>query len=389
MSGELVDTGEVQALVKRGISEDTCKLFGYTVSSHKGRVVQVAAYRDKDRRVVAQKLRDSGKNFTVKGDLKAALPLWGQHLWREAGRKVVVTEGEIDCLSVSQAQGNKWPVVSVPSGAQGAPKAVGKALEWLARFDDVVIMFDDDEPGREAARECAGLLPPGKAKLAFIEGFKDPNEALLAGKGASIIDAIWSAKPWRPDGVVSVSDLREAVMTPIPGGHPWWSESLTKATHGRRPGEVYSFGAGTGVGKTDFFTQQAAHDILEIGLRVGMIYLEMPPVELARRLAGKVARKRFHLPTGEGDSQTAALAKALDMLDGKVFIYDHWGEQDWDEIALHIRHMVKVEGVETVYIDHLTALADPDDERSSLEKIMKGMASLAQELGCIIHVISH
>ena len=51
---------------------------------------------------------------------------------------MTITEGELDALSLSQAQGNKWPVVSVPNGAQGAAKAVAQAITWLETFDEVV-----------------------------------------------------------------------------------------------------------------------------------------------------------------------------------------------------------------------------------------------------------
>jgi 5S rRNA maturation endonuclease (ribonuclease M5) len=116
------------------------------------------------------------KDFLFLGDIKEA-GLYGQHLWRNGGRKVVITEGEIDALSVSQAQDNKWPVVSVPNGARGAKKAIQRELRWLEEFEEVVLMFDEDEEGRAAAQECAGLFRPGKCKLARLP-MKDANELL-------------------------------------------------------------------------------------------------------------------------------------------------------------------------------------------------------------------
>jgi twinkle protein len=58
----------------------------------------------------------------------------------------VVTEGEIDAMSVSQAFGNRWPAVSLPNGAQSAKKAIQRSLEYLTSFDEVVLAFDMDEP---------------------------------------------------------------------------------------------------------------------------------------------------------------------------------------------------------------------------------------------------
>ena len=385
----LIDRGDFKPLVKRGITEETCRKFDYTVSSDKGKVVHVAEYKDESRAPVAQKIRSADKTFTVTGDLSAALPLWGQHLWRDGGRKVVVTEGEIDAMSVSQAQGNKWPVVSVPTGAKGAPKAIARAIEWLSTYDDVVLMFDDDEPGREAAEKCAVLLPPGKAKIATIDGHKDANAALVAGEGGKIVDAMWGAKAYRPDGVIQIEELFEEALKPIDKGAPWWMPSLTEATYGRRPGEIYTFGAATGAGKTDWLIQQASFDIMELGLKVGLVFLETPGVELTRRLAGKVSKSRFHLPSGEDPERDKSLAEAMEELRGKVSIYKYNEDREYEKIISRMRYMVVAEGVQMIYMDHLTALADPNDERATLEVAMKGFASFAQELGCTLHIVSH
>ena len=162
--------GDIQALAKRGITEATCAHFGYTVGidPKTGNKVQLAPYTDEHGRIVAQKWRDSAKNFGVLGKLKNGLPLFGQHLWRDGGKKVVITEGEIDAMSVSQMQGNKWPVVSIPNGASGAKKALGAALEWLEKFEEVILMFDQDDPGREAVAECAPLFTPALELGVFI-----------------------------------------------------------------------------------------------------------------------------------------------------------------------------------------------------------------------------
>ena len=388
MTTDLLDPGDVLGLNKRGITRETCQTFGYTVGEMGGKTVQIAPYRSEGGQVVAQKVRFANKDFTIRGSLSDALPLFGQHLWRDGGRKVVITEGEIDALSVSQMQGNRWPVVSVPSGAQGATKSVQRALDWLLRFDEVIILFDDDEPGRDAAQKCAALLPPGKGKIATIPGYKDANEALVAGDGDKIIQAVWGAKEWRPDGIVWMDEAFEDALKPVEIGLPWWLQSLTDATFGRRSGELYGFGAGTGVGKTDFITQQAAYDVAVLGEKIAMIYLEMPKVELTRRLAGKVAEKIFHIP-GEDGVDTDAMREAFEKLSGKVAVYDHFGETDWAVIKQRIQYVARVEGIKIVYLDHLTAMADPSDERASLETIMKEMAGLAQELGLIIHFVSH
>jgi twinkle protein len=380
--------GDVRPLLKRAINEETCKLWDYRVGTFKDRKVQIANYRNAEGDVVAQKVRFPDKDFTVTGDLKKALPLYGQWLWRDGGKKVVVTEGEIDALTVSQLQSNKWPVVSVPNGAQGAAKSFAKAIEWLEKFEQVVIFFDDDKPGRDAAAECAALLTPGKAFIAKVPGFKDANEAHQAGESAKVIDAIWGAKEFRPDGVVDVGSLVEQACEPVAIGVPYPWPSLTDKTYGIRRKELVGIGGGTGVGKTTVFKELELH-LIELGHKVGVLHLEEPPAHTLKVIAGMACGKRFHVPGVEFDP--ADLRKAVQALDNKLFLYDHFGATDYDTIKEKIRYMVTALGCRFIFLDHLTALAASiaDDERKAIDRIMADLGALVQQLDCTIFYISH
>ena len=125
-----------KALPKRGITQETCELFNYGITEHNGVPVQVATYEDNLGRPSAQHIRYQNKRFIWLGDV-SNLQLWGQKLWRQQNTGklfVTITEGEIDCMSVSQAQGNKFPVVSLPSGSQSANKYIAANLKWLSQF---------------------------------------------------------------------------------------------------------------------------------------------------------------------------------------------------------------------------------------------------------------
>lgn len=385
----LIEGGEHKALHKRGISLESCSKWHYQVGTYKDGPCQIANYYDPDgKRIVAQKVRMPNKDFKFLGAPKEA-GLYGQWLWRDGGKMIVITEGELDAISVSQVQGHKWPVVSVPNGAQGAKKSLMGQLEWLEKFETIVLMFDMDDPGRKAAEECAQLFTPGKCKIARLP-LKDANEMLQQGQVKELIDAIWAAKPYRPDGIVSLSDLKEKVLEDIEIGLPWPWEELTKATFGRRYGEVYALGAGTGVGKTDVFTQIIKHTAVDLGEACGVLYLEQPVVETARRVAGKLAGKRFHVPDGSWTRQELADAMATLDASGKVVLYDHFGSTDWDVIKSKIRYMVAGLGVKHIFLDHLTALAAAEeDERKALEHITAEIASMAQELNFCFYFISH
>jgi twinkle protein len=382
--------GEVRALVKRGIDEATCAKWRYEVGEYNGRKVQIANYTSGGR-IVAQKLRfapgpDGKKEFVFLGNTKEA-GLYGQDLWRDGGKMVVVVEGEIDALTVSQVQNNKWPVVSVPNGAQGAAKAIRASIDWLEKFETVVLMFDSDKPGQEAAEACAPLFTPGKCKIARLP-MKDPNEMLLAGRAAEILDAMWGAKEYRPDGIVSVVDVVDRALEEPKPGDPWCFAKMNEKTYGRRPGELFAFGAGTGVGKTDLFTQQIAFDLDVLKKRVGVLYLEQPIADTVRRIAGKTVGRILHVP---GECDPAERERAVRALGKRpLFMFDSFGAMDWETVKARIRYMVVGLECEHVYLDHLTALvAQEEDERKTLDRIMAELAGQAQELGHKLHFISH
>lgn len=378
--------GEFRPLKKRGITAETCEFFGYKIGDYNGATVHIAPYTSEGR-VVAQKLRDKNKNFKVVGDGKN-LSLFGQNKWRDSGKRIVITEGEIDAMSISQIQSNKWPVVSVPNGAQGAAKAIAREIEWLEHFEQVVFCFDMDEPGREAARECSAILSPGKAFIATLP-MKDANEMLLAGRSKELIDCLWGAKAFRPDGIVDIESLTEAACRDIEFGRPWPWDTLTEATYGRRRGELYGFGGGTGCGKSTIFKQIAKHIIEHDNLPVGMLMLEEPPALTAKTMAGMMMQKRVHVPGVEYDKDQ--LRETLEGLSGRVYLYDHFGSMSFEVIREKIRYMVRALGIRDIFLDHLTALAASidSDERKAIDKIMAELSSLTQELDCTIYYISH
>ena len=382
---DLITNGEHRRLKARKITEDTCKFLDYEVGTFNGKPVQVANYH-RDGKRVAQKVRFKNKDFLFIGEPKKA-GLYGQQRFRDKGKRLIITEGEIDALTVSQLQGNKWPVVSVSNGAQGAAKSIAKEIEWVEGFENVVFAFDMDEPGRNAARECAALLTPGKAYVANLPG-KDANACLLDNKGKELIQALWDAKAYRPDGVVDVASLVEDATKPIEVGRSWpWAGM--EPTYGRRRCELYGFGGGTGCGKSTIFKQIAKHIVETDKLPVGLLMLEEPPRHTLRTMAGMFMGKRVHVPGVEYDE--ADLRRYIEHLDGSVYFYDHFGAATFETIVQKIRYMVRALGVRDIFLDHLTALAATidSDERKAIDKMMAELSSLVQELEITLYYISH
>lgn len=109
------------------------------------------------------------------------------HLFRvNATRKpkVWITEGEFDCMVLDQAG---FPAVGVP-GVNGFKP------EWAYLFaycDQVTVVFDGDEPGREGARRITTLLGPFVDKLRMVKlpQDKDVND-LYSEDRAALVDLV-------------------------------------------------------------------------------------------------------------------------------------------------------------------------------------------------------
>lgn len=382
--------GEVRALKRRAIDEDTCRHWDYRVGEYHGQPVQIAGYRDRDGTLIAQKLRFPNKDFVLLGQTKD-LPLYGMHLWRDKGKMVIVTEGEIDALSVSLVQKNKWPVVSVPNGANGAAKAVKRSLDWLEGFDSVVFMFDQDDPGRKAAQECALLISPGKAKVASLS-MKDANDLLVAGKGGEIIDAIWGAKTYRPDGIVAGVELWDKIVTQdVVESTPYPWASWDMMLHGCRRGELVTITSGTGIGKSSVCREIAYH-FLRQGKSVGYIALEESVRRTALGIMSVHMNRRLHMDISGIDP--VQLREAFDQTvgAGKLYLYDHFGSTDSQNLLSRIRYMSRGLGCEYIVLDHLSIVVSgigDGDERRLIDNTMTNLRCLVEELGCGMLLVSH
>lgn len=393
--------GEVEALPKRGITEDTCRKWGYTRVEFNGqRGIHSANYKDDTGRIVAQKLRLPNKDMVWRGDVKAVSSLYGKWLWKEGGKKIVITEGEIDALTVSQLQDNKWPVVSVKDGAHGAKKSLKKELAYLNTFDQVILMFDMDDAGQDAIEECVTLFKPGKCSIAKLP-YKDANECLLRGAGKEVINAIWQATEYRPDAIINPGEMWDSFINHIDEeGVPYPWEGLNVPTLGLRQCELVTLTAGSGIGKSSVCREIANWLINVQDQKVGYIALEEGWRKTMKELVGISLNKRLineSRPDFPAEQKTPVeeIKEAYDQLTNhrNLYLYNHFGSLASDRLLDHIRYMASALDVRYVVLDHLSIVISGDDsltdERRGIDLAMTKLRSLVEETGIGMILVSH
>lgn len=390
--------GRYSALTARGISKDTCQKAGYWLAKINGEMVQIADYRDETGSLSSQKVRDKEKNFKTTGSHKSDA-LFLKHLWN-GGKKIVVTEGEIDALTLMELQGCKWPVVSLGHGASAAKKTCAANYEYFDQFEEIILMFDMDEPGRKAVEEVAPVLPSGKVKVAVLP-FKDANECHLQGAGKAVLDQTWNASPWVPDGVVSAISLKDRVREAINkdqtlGLEFSGNDKLNELTLGARPGEVIMVTSGSGMGKSTFVRQQMLM-WGKSGHRIGLAMLEEAVEETVQDIMGLNNNVRLRqskelkeqiLEDGRFDSWYDELF-ASDMF----HLYDSFAESQEDRLFAKLAYMVDGLGCEVILLDHISivvsGMEDNSDERKTIDRLMTKLKAFAKTKGVVVVVICH
>lgn len=382
--------GEIKELNARKISRETCKAFNYQLSLDKS--CQIAHYTDDTGVVIAQKLRFKDKTFGWLGDGKNAA-LFGKSLWRGADkRQIVITEGEIDALSVYEVTRGQVPVVSLQNGAQSAAKSVKHDLAWIESFESVVLCFDNDEPGIEAAKKVAAILSPGKAKIVELP-LKDANDMLKDGRTAELYTAIKAAKTFRPDGVLVGKDLSARAKVRKPAAlatYPW--EELNTITRGMREGELVTVTAGSGTGKTSFFTEIAYSLAVSQGITVGLMLMEESPEFSTHRLWGHYLNVPLQVDIDQATDEQLDAAAAATTDTAKLVVYDHQGEGDLEAILGNIRYMIHALGCKVIFLDNLSTIVagmDERDERRAIDKFMRSLWQFAQREKVVIFLAVH
>lgn len=388
-------SGRYAALPKRGIQENICKQYGYWLGTLKGTTHQIANYYGDDGSVVAQKVRNASKEFFIAG----AMPkdaLFGKHLW-SGGKKLVITEGEIDCLTVAQLQGGKYPVVSIPRGAKDAKKTLAANMDWLNGFHEIILMFDMDKDGRDAAMECAEILPAGKVYVAKLP-LKDANACIMDGQSAAVIDQIWNAEKFVPDGVVSARSLKRRIkekkaIEPLPFVAPFKLREMTKDV---RPGEVILVTSGSGSGKSTFVRQNVHNWFALHSVKVGVAMLEESVEETVQDIVGLEMGVRVRQdPDRYTEEQFDETFDRLFPEDGtdKLFLYDAFAESAEDRLLARLAYMVDVEGCQVIVLDHISivvsAMDGENDERKMIDRLMTKLKSFAKAKAVVMVAICH
>lgn len=190
--------------------------------------------------------------------------------------RLIITEGEIDAMSVYEAMGGECDVVSVPSGVSN--------MQWLehdsdrlSHYGEYLIWMDNDEPGFEAQQKIVDALGMTRCKVVQSK-LKDANATLQQhgkqGVQAELLDARsivrMAAFQLEPSALSGPDMFMEGAIEVFP--EIYWHPATTTLLAGFN-----------GTGKSTM-SLQMAHVLARHGIKSFIMSPEMPPLQTAQIL---------------------------------------------------------------------------------------------------------
>ena len=392
-----INGGIYSSLSDRHISQQTAEKYRVkSIFNSQGVIAQHLYPYYIHNELTATKIRTiKDKDFTWKGS-PTGTGLFGQNLFKEGGKYITITEGECDAMAAYELLGSKWAVVSIKHGAPSAVTNIKENLEYIESFDNVVICFDSDKEGQQAAIKVARILKPGKAKILTLPtGFKDANEMLIKKEYEKFVRSWWDAKVYTPSGIIRVSEkekdfLHREKKDSVP--YPW--KGLNEKLYGLRQGELVTLTGGTGLGKSSI-TREIEHWLVnKTNDNVGIIALEEDWKRTVDGILSIEANARLYIDHVREEYEEDTLIEMYQKVfsEDNVFVHAHFGTNDIDEIFSKLRYLIIGCDCKWIVIDHLQMLVSSlteGDERRAIDNIMTRVRSLVEETGAGIILVSH
>ena len=311
-------------------------------------------------------------------------------------KNLVITEGEIDCLSILEMLTKakaQFDVVSIVNGAQSARRNIASNLEFVNKYEKVFLAFDNDEHGIESAIDVAHVIKPGKAHI-VNNIHKDANEALCKEQSETYLADIWSAKAYKPDNFVSGEKIWQAFKerSEVKSiAYPDCLKGLNDKLFGMRLGEITLFTSGTGSGKSTVVKETILNLLDKTEDKIGLISLEESIGDTATKLIGMSINKNIRMP-GDVSDEEARTGYDKVFKDERLILLDHQGSVADNSLLDRIEYLAAL-GCNYLILDHITIAVsegiDGATGNEAVDKVMSSLLKIVKRYNIHLTLISH
>lgn len=363
-------------LADRGISKATAERF------------EITAYEDKPNIMFFPFFNEFGKLVFIKyRNMSYKKGMKGSKEWCESGGqpilfgmkqctgfdRLVITEGQLDSLSVAEAGIEN--AVSVPMGMNGFTW-LPNCYEWIKRFEKVVV-FGDLEKGRMSLLDTLKQRLPNRVLAVRKEdylGEKDANDILRSFGADAVRKAVENAQEPDIGYVKELADVEDVDLNLLPKVKTGYYEIDSALGGGICFGQVCLLAGKRGKGKSTFMSNVFAN-ALDQDVGCFAYSGELADYHFKRWLNCQLAGNDYMIPEKNefGDeifTLDPTISKVIsEWYRGKAFIYDNSFIEDKDEhtaLTEIIREVASRRNVKLICIDNLMTAMDAVNDQSNL-----------------------
>lgn len=393
----------ISYLESRGISESVAERYEITTQTEHKNILVFPFYDEegnlqfvKYRKTDFNKEKDHNKEWCESGCKPI---LFGMKQCNLQSRRLILTEGQLDSLSVAEAGVEN--AVSVPNGAKGFTW-IPYCYDWLKQFEEIIV-FGDFEKGGISLLEEMKTRFPNKIRHVRPEdykGCKDANEILLKHGREAVRQAVENAIQVRIKNIIPLSEVEdvniyklEKLKTGIP--------SLDRLLYGGLPfGSVCLLAGKRGDGKSTFGSQIMAY-ALEYGYNTFTYSGELQNYLYKGWFDYQVAGPQ-HITenNNSGIINRFITKKNQELINAwyheRAYIYDNRivENDEKEDLIKTIKDAIRQYKVKVILLDNLMTAMYLDEDRGSDKydqqgRFVRSLTKIALEFNVIILLVAH
>lgn len=390
----------VRYLEGRGISKGVTERYHISARKDNENVLVFPFYDEnhtlrfvKYRKTDFDKARDKNKEWCEKDTMPI---LFGMDQCQDFSR-LVITEGQIDSLSLAEA--GIPNAVSVPNGARGFTW-IENCWDWVSKFPEVVV-FGDCERGKiTLVDELSRRL---RCKLRVVRqedylGEKDANAILQRYGPDALRQAVQNSQVLPVNHVVRLAEVESVDLNDLERIRTGFS-NLDRVVDGFFMGQLVLLTGKRGEGKSTLMGQLMA-EALNQGYKVLAYSGELPGYQFKRWLDFQLAGPQNVLTTYNvySDPRYSLGEDTVERLNrwyyDSAFLYDNnsLNGDEYESLLETIEKAIQRYGVKLVCVDNLmTAIdvASADSQYIQQSQFVRSLKQIAVRYNVVVLLVAH
>ena len=395
----------LEYMASRGIGEEVTKRYQLTVRKDNPDIL-VFPFFDEDNTLRFIKYRDTKWNKRKKSPKeyseKDTMPILFGMNHCKGFERLIITEGQIDSLSVAEAGFDN--AVSVPTGATGFTWLTHNWL-WITKFKEIIV-FGDCEHGKITLLDTLSARLPKEIMIKAVRikdylGEKDANDILCKYGKKAIKCCIDNADIPHLDNVKELADVQNVDINKLDKIETGII-TLDKTIRGMAMGQLVILTGKRGDGKSTLMSQLVCA-ALEDNRNVFVYSGELADYHFKHWLDLQLAGKQniVHQKDKWGQDAYALSKETINQITqwyrNRAFIYDNNylvdGSSEFESLPETIERVITQYNVQFICIDNLMTAMERVTEQSNLylaqSNFVGKLKAIAMKYSVVILLVAH